>query len=88
MLQLMTSTVVVMNKPNFKKNKVPKAVLLTPSLQKKLISPEEPKLNLLAIENCQLDSMISKESTAMPKIALQSLVVSKKNSDLPIHLLV
>lgn len=88
MLQLMTSIVVVMNKPNFKKNKVPKAVLLTPSLLKRLISPEEPKLNLLVIETYQLDSTILKESTVMQKIALQFPVVSKKKLDLPIHLLV
>jgi len=40
-----TSTVVVMNKQNFKKNKLLTVANLMPSLQKKLTSPEDQKLN-------------------------------------------
>jgi hypothetical protein len=56
------------------------------NLPKRLTSPEDQKLNLLATEITLPLSMTSKESTLMLKMVLLLLVVNKKNSDLAIHL--
>lgn len=84
-LLLVIYTAVVTIKPNFKKNKELLVVNWMQNLPKRLTSPEDQKLNLLATEITLPLSMTSKESTLMLKMVLLLLVVNKKNSDLPIH---
>jgi hypothetical protein len=84
-LLLVISTVAVTIKPNFKKNKELLVVNWMQNLPKRLTSPEDQRLNLLATEITLPPFMTSKESTLMLKMVLLLLVVNKKNSDLPIH---
>jgi hypothetical protein len=82
----MTFIVDVMNKPNFKKNKVPKAINSTPDFLKSPTLPEEPKLSSLATETYLPVSTTLKESTPMLKTVSQFPVVNKKRLDLLTHL--